>query len=69
MLSTKNFTRRAPVPKPKPDPEPGPMFEPTFAQSRSNGYIRIRRQGSKPTEPEPEPFIRPPSRSQLMAGR
>ena len=34
MLSTKHFTRRAPIPKPNPEPEP--QFDQTFAQSRSN---------------------------------
>jgi len=45
VLSTKHFTRRAPIPKPNPEPEP--QFDQTFAQSRSNGYIRMRRGGDK----------------------
>jgi hypothetical protein len=67
VLSTKNFTRTAPLPEPKPEPEPE-VEPPSFAQSRSNGYIRIRLQGAV-RQPEPEPFIRPPSRSQLMSLR
>jgi hypothetical protein len=42
VLSTKNFTGTAPLPDPVP----------TFAQSRSNGYIRMRMQGTTPPVPK-----------------
>jgi hypothetical protein len=62
------FTRGnlPPAPKSEPAPEVISEPEPSFAQSRSNGYIRIRLQGA-PAEPE-RPFISPPSRARLMAG-
>ena len=63
------FTRGnlPPVPKSEPAPELIAEPEPSFAQSRSNGYIRIRLQGA-PAEPK-RPFISPPNKARLMAGR
>jgi hypothetical protein len=76
VLSTKNFTRTAPIPAPTLEPE----LVGSFTPSRSNGLITIRTRGSvsqpaslrdpEGSDPEPEaPFIRPPSRSQLMPRR
>ena len=58
-------------PAPKPTPKTVVIAEPvpTIAQSRSNGYIRLRRQDTKPTEPEPEWRVRQPTKAELMARR
>jgi hypothetical protein len=57
---------RGNAPPPQPEPEIIAQPEPTFSQSISNGLIKIRRAGPPP---EPELFIKRPTRAQMMARR
>src|SRR3984893_15569616 len=56
VLSTKHFTRTAPIPKPKSQLEPASEFDQPFTPPSSNGYVRIRLQS--PAPPEPPKFRR-----------
>lgn len=66
MLSTKRFTRTAPVPKNAPTTEPITAAErrATFSSIAAE-RIRLRREISPPERP----FISAPSKARLMAGR